>query len=146
METNAIFSLPPIVIEKVKLSEILDLLRERVNKHYMPGANGKVQYNSKPEYTRHAHPQYPSMPDIHPLDQSGYFCLDKHPQQDQHIFFNFHIAQFQIVIDLSTEKALIRRNDTEAQAAEPFIEWRAINEETIPLMRDEMKELIEIYG
>ena len=144
---NPIFALPPIVLEKVKLCEILDLLRDRVNKGYMPKSNGKVEYNSKPTYTRFTDPDIPEMPNIHPLDQSGYFSLDNWMgQQPRHIYFNLHIAQFQIVINLTTEKAVIRRCDSELSYLEPYVEWREINEETIPLMRDELKELIDIYG
>lgn len=142
---NPIFALTPIVLEKVKLSEILDLLRNRVNKGYMPKSNGLVQYNSKPTYTRFMCSQFPEMPDIHPLEASGYFCLDDFGTK-QPIYYNLHIAQFQIVINLTTEKAIIRRNDSDLQHKELFVEWREINEETIPLMRDELKEIIDIYG
>lgn len=46
MEVNDIFSMQSVTMDKVKLSEILDLLRDRVNKAYMPGSSGNVLYNS----------------------------------------------------------------------------------------------------
>lgn len=144
-EINNIFSLPSIVLEKVKLSEILDLLRDRVNRHYMPKSNGRIKYNSKPEYTQFASQQFPDMPDIHPLEPSGYFCLDRDSQR-QPIFYNLHIAQFQIVINLVTEEAFIRLNNSELRHTELFVKWEDTSNQTIPLMRDELKEIIEIYG
>jgi hypothetical protein len=140
---NAIFSLPPIVLEKVKLSEIIDLLRSRVNRHYMPKATGEVLYNSKPTYVQQAHHSHRDIPDVHPLEQSGYHCLDFGIEQ-QPIFFNLHIAQFQIMINLITEKAFIRLNDSKRSRLEPFTEWRLVDEEALPLMRCELRELIDI--
>ncbi len=146
-QVNPIFSLPPLVVEKVKLSEIIELLHDRVNKGYMPSANGSVHYNSKPEYTRFAHPEHPDMPNVHPLvDYTGYFCLSDGFSGKRPIYFNLNIAQFQIMINLETEKALIRRNDTELKHTEPFTVWTDSAEETIPIMRDELKELLDNYA
>lgn len=144
---NDIFTMPPIVLPKVRLSEIIELLRDRVNKHYMPSSNGKVEYNSKPEYDRFFHPVYTDMPDIHPVvDQSGYYCLDRGMGQKMPIFFNLNIGPFQIVINLTTEKAIIRRNDSSLGHTEPYVEWQDSDEQTIPLLPSELKETIDIYG
>lgn len=152
MDTNTntntdIFSLPPLVLQKVRLSEILELLRDRVNKGYMPGSHGTVQYNSKPRYTEIPNPQFPAFPDIWSLDASEYFCLQSHiPRAKDPIFFNLHIAQFQIVINLTTEQAIIRLIKEGSGPEHEFVEWKDCSEQTIPLMRDELKELIDIYG
>ena len=140
-----IFALPPIILPKVRLSAILELLRDRVNKYYMPSSNGRVQYNSKPEYDRIAHPDHPDMPNIHPIvDCSGYYCLDRGMGQQLPIFFNLNIGPFQIIINLSTEKTIIRRNDV--GHAEPFVEWKDSDEQTIPLVPEELKNIIDMYG
>lgn len=146
--TPDIFSLPPITIEKVRLSEILNLLRDRVNKGYMPGSNGAVQYNSKPRYLDHTDADFPEFPSINSLEASGYFALehqyDRHNKK--HIFYNLHISDFQIVINLTTEQAVIRLISPAFQPENKFIEWKDSPEQTIPLMRDELKEIIDIYG
>lgn len=85
------------------------------------------------------------MPNIHPVvDCSGYYCLDRGMGQRLPIFFNLNIGPFQIIINLSTEKTIIRRNDV--GHAEPFVEWKDCEEQTIPLVPEELKNIIDIYG
>lgn len=145
---NTIFSRPPIVLEKVRLSEILELLRDRVNKSYMPSANGRVEFNSKPEYTEIANSQFPDFPVVHSLEQSGYFCLQRHDYQGgrEPVFYNLQVAEFQIVIRLNTEQTIIRLISSPMCDDNPFIEWKDDPEQTIPLHHDQLKELIDIYG
>ena len=146
-DVDPIFSLPELTVEKVKLSEVIELLRDRVNKGYMPSATGYVKYNTKPDYVRTAHPDYPDMPNIHPvIEWTGYYSLYNTASKKHPIFFNLNISRFQIMINLETEKALVRLNDSKAAYAEPFIEWNDSDAERLPIMRDELRNLIETYG
>lgn len=146
--TPDIFSLPPLVIEKVCLSEILNLLRERVNKSYMPSATGQVRYNSKPRYVDNSDNDFPNFPYINSLEASGYFAHSTkiYRHSDCDIFYNLHIAEFQIVINLTTDQAIIRLITPAFEPDNAFVEWKDDPAQAIPLMRDELKEIIDIYG
>lgn len=100
-----------------------------------------------PEDVRFAHPQHKDMPNFrHIVDGTGYYCLySGHPQKSP-VFFNLSVGQFQIVINLETEKALIRRNNTTLGHNEPYVEWQLCDEEAIPMDRNEMKSQMDTFG
>lgn len=81
------FDLPQIVLPKVKLQDVLQVLRERLNKSYMPSASGEVQYNSKPYYYSKS---YYGMGDYHAEPLADF------PTFPNPIYFNteFEIASF----------------------------------------------------
>lgn len=144
---SELFSLPPIVLTKVSLIEILTELRKRVNKHYMPSATGEVCYNSKPEYVKSKDSAFPHFPSYQVMDNygSGYYVLmDEWGWSDEKapVFFHLAIGGFQIVINLTTEEALIRLLETNA----PFVPWNNSPEQTIPIIRDTLKDIIDTYG
>lgn len=144
-----IFSLPPIIVEKVGLEEILVLLRSRINKSYMPSATGEVNFNSKPEYTRHRLKNHPEIPSFYryssslenyaeyvaALDDLGW-SKEKDP-----IYLYLWIDKFIIIINLQTEKTLI---GTFGNDYEDLVQWDQPDQK-IPVMRDALKELIDNY-
>lgn len=140
-----IFNLPPIVLPKYQLSGILELLRDRVSKHYMPSSNGRITRNTKPEYTKHELPDRPGWPSVHRLEPSGYFCMQDMLgySNTKPVFYNLHISHFQILINLQTEEALIRFCEVPDAV---FLEWKDDPDQTIPLMPDHLKEIIDVYG
>lgn len=146
--TTDIFSLEPIVVKKVGLEEILKLLRNRTNKNYMPTATRGDKYNSKPDYTDVPNPHFPDFPKVYSHERSGYYCLLKPEYQGgrEPVFFNLRIDQFQIVISLQTEQAIIRTSDPEDTENNDFVIWHNDPSQTIPLMRDELAEAIDTFG
>lgn len=147
-EVNNIFELPPIVVEKVRLGEILELLRKRVNKYYMPSSHGEVQYNSKPSYVKGKLPEHSDFANVHHSEWSGYFSVeDLFGGSSKPIYFNLRISQFQILVNLETEQAIVCLVDAAGSPINnKFFVWTDSPEQTIPLMRDELKEYIETYG
>lgn len=141
-----IFSLPQIVVEKVGLSEILDVLREYVNKGYMPSSTADTKFNYKPEYTRFTLDGFPDYPQLysHPNDGHGYgeyMAFDSFEVcKPKGIFFYLKIAIFEIYINLQTDEALISLIDESK-----FIKWDNPDDK-IPIMRDELRKTIETYA
>ncbi len=141
-----IFELPQIVVDKVGLEEILTLLRENVNKEYMPSSRGIVSHNSKPEYVSKAIEQFPDYPfltsavgkdDVYGsyVSFDNWTDLKKRP-----IFFYLWIARFIIIINLKTDQAIITSNDYSG-----FVRWNSPDQK-IPIMRDALCEIIETYS
>lgn len=141
-----IFSLPQIVIEKVGLSEILDILRESVNKGYMPSASGAVKYNTKPEYTQFELEGFPDYPQLRGQLNDGhgygeYVAFDSFEVcKTKAIFFYLKITNIEIYINLQTDEALIKLFDDPV-----FMKWDNPDNK-IPIMRDELRRTIEIYA
>lgn len=142
-----IFSLPPIVVEKVGLEEILVLMRSRINKGYMPSATGEVKFNTKPKYTLHRLKNHPDIPSLycHRTEKESYgeyaVALDDFGLSEDKapIFLYVWIEEFTIIINLQTEKTLITNTDYEN-----LVPWDQPDQK-IPVMRDALKELIDIY-
>lgn len=114
-----IFDLPRVVQERVTLGEVLAKLRTMVNKHYMPSADGTTSCNRKPTYVRSAcceeFPEFPMCDDTQYEDGSylddhaGFIAFEEGPCQN--IFVRIPMGKFLILIDLTTERAIVRHVD-----------------------------------
>jgi len=114
------FDLPQIVLPKVKLQEVLQVLRERLNKSYMPSATGEVKYNSKPyyytdslygsgDYHANALTDFPSFPN--PIFFNTNFEIaawDSHLVKERTLFASICDERVELLINLQTCETLVR--------------------------------------
>jgi hypothetical protein len=104
------FDLYPVIQAPLGREEFLELLRERINKGYMPTSKGSVQYNRKPEYLQNLDT---SSPDA--LCQAflpywpGYFSEDTYGvgggARKLWVFLNFET--WVVLVDLQTEQTWV---------------------------------------
>lgn len=138
--TRTIFDLPPIVIKKLDLAELLDMLRTSVNSLYMPKSAGAVPFNSKPDYYKNGIEEFPDFPDVSIHDGSGFIAFDR-VYGNTPIFVCLHVNNIQIVINLTTEEAIVRMLDDAAK----FVRWPNDPTKTLAISRTQLKEEIDFY-
>ncbi len=148
------FAVPDVVLERMGLGEYLSIVRDCVNKGYMPSASGARTVNSKPEYLRHRDPQFPDFPLVVPGSaycDTGCYSFDTYYvfMRDAPIFAGTREGPYQILTHLRTCQTLIRLttpvHGLEGNALHPWREWRDAPEETIAVNRYELRDKLENY-
>ena len=139
------FNLPPVVQEKVSIEEFLGMLRERVNKKYMPTSTGLTKHNSKPEYTdRTISVKMTNLdivytiPDISIMDSSGYICLEG--GNDKPIYAYLDLGTIQIVVNLWTEGVLLKLKEEAI-----FSFWSKRSPHLLAIDRMKLTEEIDVF-
>ncbi len=139
-----LFNMPPIVLPKVSLDQVLNMLRKRINKSYMPSATGEREFNSKPQYIPHESKEIAKMPSVHPHEPTGYFALTDHfgyTEKNYAIWCHIQIGEFQIMVNLKTDETWVKAFDF----PEPLIRWEQHPDQTLPINPYELEEILDIY-
>lgn len=104
------FDLHPVVETPMSRDEYLGLLRDRINKGYMPSSSGRTQYNSKPEYIQNLDTSSPAvLCRRFSCDGSGYFSEDTYGL-GQHVRTIWHwmdLGEFGVLVDLTTDQTWV---------------------------------------
>lgn len=145
---NSPFDLPPLVMTPVSRKELLEVLRSRINKGYMPTATGSVQYNTKPQYLRHALTEVEgTWPKVTELNYSGYYAFEtfdfvyRHDciiDAPKHIYLFLKVKNIFVLLNLTTEEMLVSH---EHEVYHPWTE----DEQTVPMDRIELWQAYEMY-
>lgn len=104
------FDLHPVIQTPLGREEFLGLLRERINKHYMPSATGSTQYNSKPEYLRNLDKSSPDALCRAFLPYwPGYFSEDSHGlgNDERKLWVFLHFDTWVVLVDLHTDQTWV---------------------------------------
>lgn len=147
------FQVPDVVMKRLGLKEYLDMLRDRLNKGYMPTSSNRVSYNSKPEYVQTrdpAHPEFPNLPWSGHYETGCYAFNSWYiPGAKEDIFANVLIGAYQILTNLKTCQTLLRLacavEGMEGNALHPWIEWQDHPDQTIAVDRIQLEHDIDIY-
>ena len=109
------FDLPPIVQEKIELSEIIEVLKTITNAHYMPASGLRDIRNSKPQYVRFAKPGHPNFPkddgsgitSFYQFDEFYYDTVLIKPVPSQSIFKHICFRNIDVMINLTTLETIV---------------------------------------
>lgn len=154
MSTQSPFDRSAVVMEKLTRKELIDQLRARINKHYMPSATGDVRCNSKPEYLRHSQPFITDAPFPNvsvSSDASGYYAFEtfSNPRigdfivpTPKDIFLFMDLSPIYILMNLKTED--IRVAFREDGHALNYVKWEE-GSEAIAIDRIVLQEVIDTY-
>lgn len=147
-ELAPIFQLPPIVLERIQVSVVLELLRQRVNKNYMPTAKGVVLYNSKPSYVGNSLTEHEGFPSVRSNESSGFYAVDTYLSgrlTQKAIFANINTAGFQILVNLSTCETIVRQVSLKSFTPNLSVCWPDSPEHVLPISRSDLEQHIDIY-
>ena len=147
------FLVPDVVMKRLGLKEYLDMLRDRLNRHYMPTSTNLVSTNSKPTYVKTRDPQHPEFPNLpwSGYQQTGCYAFDSWHILDANrdIFANLLIEPYQILTNLKTCQTFIRLAKpvpgADGNALHPWREWVEDPQQTIAVDRIELANRIDIY-
>lgn len=144
------FKIPPIVMKKVSLEELLDLLRSRVNKGYMPGADGRIGYNSKPEYVRFTLPGVAgvSWPNVNGRDHTGFYAFDSFQviqEVPKAVYLYLDLHPVRVLIRLDTEDALVAVRSTDTETETAFVPWPRGTANEIAIDRIKLQNEIDCF-
>lgn len=133
------FSIPPIVMEKVTREEYIKLLRDRVNKSYMPTSSNKVEFNRKPYYI----PKLESYLDANEElpEGSGYYVeveMLGTVKKNVPVWAYLDFVTVQVITNLSTETTFARRDGKKM----PWYRW-GVN--SIAIDRNILMDKIDTY-
>jgi hypothetical protein len=102
------FTLPEIIQEKVRLSELLEMIRPMVSKKYMPTGRGRAKSSRVPRLVQEANKQFPTFPKVLAADTGHCEYISFTNQEKQtHVFLSIVHPTMMILIDLTTEKAIL---------------------------------------
>lgn len=142
------FDLPPLVMTPVSRKELLEVLRSRINKGYMPTATGSVLYNHKPRYLRHASTEAEGVwPKVSDNDYTGFYAFEtfdfvyRHDaiiDAPKHVYLFLKVKNIYVILNLTTEEMIV---SCAHQVYHPWTE----DEQTVPMDRIELWERLEMY-
>ena len=122
MKKDQIFYLPKLVLDKLNREQFLDMLRTRVNKHYMPSARSKMRHNPTPYYQTNSLKDYSHIPEMN--EGTGFYAFSGSASGSP-IYLNVEIDNFQIVVNLRTDSVMVRIMDISRYPVltDEFIPW-----------------------